>query len=59
MEKLTADDLQLERIFLKTLSGRLEHLAESRSIRELIEIAAKEHHLDDLRQLLQARFRPH
>ena len=47
MEKLTADDLQLERIRLKTLSDRLEQtLVESRSIRELIESAAHEHHLD-------------
>ena len=60
MEKLTADDLQLEHIRLKTLSDRLEQtLVESRSIRELIESAAHEHHLDDLRQLLQTRFRTH
>ena len=60
MEKLTADDLQLERIRLKTLSDRLEQtLVESRSIRELIENAAHEDHLDALRQLLQTRFRPH
>ncbi len=43
MEKLTADDLQLERIRLNTLSDRLEQtLVESRSIRELIENAAHE-----------------
>ena len=59
MEKLTADDAQSERIRLKTRSDRREHLAESRSIRELIESAAHEHHLDALRQLLQTRFRTH
>ena len=60
MEKLTADDVQSDCTRLETLSDRLEQtLVESRSIRELIESAAHEHHLDALRQLLQTRFRTH
>ena len=60
MEKLTADDVQSERTRLETLSDSREQTrVESRSIRQLIESAAHEHHLDALRQLLQTRFRPH
>ena len=60
VEKLTVDDVQSECTRLETLSDRLEQtLEESRSIRELIESAAHEHHLDELRQLLQTRFGAH
>ena len=56
--KLTADDVQSECNRLETLSACLEQtLVESRSIRELIESAAHEYHLDELRELLQTRFR--
>ena len=60
MENLPVDVVQSERTRPKTLSDRLERtLVESRSIRELVESAAHEHHLDALRQLLQARFGTH
>jgi len=60
VENLPVDVVQSERTRPKTLSDRLERtLVESRSIRELVESAAHEHHLDALRQLLQARFGTH